>query len=363
MRISVVIAMALSVILLACANGESDKIEYYRPVRYERVSLYGGAQSRTFSGTAKAGTEARLSFRVSGTLIRLDVKVGERLTRGALIAQVDDADAQLNYEKSLVALEKSRIQKETAQSTLDRVKGLYENNNVSLQDYEGAKTSYATANAAHDADKKNVELQRRKLGYYKLYAPIDGILTAVNAEKNENVTPGMVIVVMNAGDDIEVEVGVSEFIISRIRKGETVTVRFTSIAGKVFDGVISEVAYKISGTASTFPVTILLTAPTIDIRPGMSADVTFVFAANENPETPIVIAPVAAVGETAQGNFVYVLQQDSASIYRVEKRMIVVGKLLPEGFEIISGIRENELLATAGLHSLMDGMQVRLLEQ
>jgi RND family efflux transporter MFP subunit len=276
---------------------------------------------------------------------------------------VDDSDAQLTYEKSLVAFEKSRIQKETAKSTLDRVKGLYENNNVSLQDYEAAKTNYATANAAHDADKRNVDLQKRTLDYYKLYAPISGIVTSVDAERNENIRSGQIIAVMNVGDEIEIIVGVPESFISKIKAGGNVTVKFAPIPGQVFDGTISEVAYSIGSQSSTYPVTIKLSAPTTDIRPGMSADVTFIFTDKGSDAPQKLIAPVAAVGKDTRGNFVFVLNKDSGSVYQVEKRMITVGELLPEGFDIISGLGENELIATAGLNTLMDGMKVRLLEQ
>jgi RND family efflux transporter MFP subunit len=356
---SILIFMML---LLSCSGDKTEKSENIRPVRYQQILLAGDEQSRTFSGISKSGTEAKLSFRVSGTLISVNVKVGDNLKKGDLIASVDDSDAQLNYEKSLVSFEKSRIQKETAKSTLDRVKGLYENNNVSLQEYESAKTSYATANAAHDADKRNVDLHKRQLEYYMLYAPINGIVTTVSAEKNENVRTGQVIVVMNTGDDIEVNVGVPESYISKTKARGNVTVRFTSIPDKVFDGVISEVAYNISSASSTYPVTVTLSAPTKDIRPGMSADVTFIFVDERKNAPQRIIAPVAAVGKDTQGNFVFILNKESDFIYRAEKRTITVGELLPEGFVIISGINENELVAIAGLNSLMDGMKVRLLE-
>jgi hypothetical protein len=75
-----------------------------------------------------------------------------------------------------------------------------------------------------------------------------------------------------------------------------------------------------------------------------------------------MIVPVSAVGEDTEGNFVFVLKADSGSVYRAEKRTITVGELLPEGFEIISGINENEWVATAGLSSLLDGMKVQLLD-
>ena len=218
------------------------------------------------------------------------------------------------------------------------------------------------ASEAYNADKKNVDLQKRSLNYFKLYAPISGIVAAVNAEKNENIKSGQVIVMMNAGDDIEIIAGVPESFISKIKAGGNVTVTFASIPGKLFDGVISEVAYSISGTASTYPVTIVLSSPTKDIRPGMSANVSF--APGETNKIPDkIVVPVAAVGKDTNSNFVFILNKESNSTYRVEKRAITIGELLPEGFEVITGIVENELIATAGLNSLMDDMKVRLLEK
>jgi multidrug efflux system membrane fusion protein len=352
----------LIITFISCSDDNTKKDEIVRPVYYQQIMLSGSGQNRTFSGTSQAGTEASLSFRVSGTLVSLNVKVGDQIKKGSLIATVDDSDAQIKYEKSLVALEKSRVQKETAKSSLDRMKGLYENNNVSLQDYEIAKSSYATANAAYEADKNNVDLQERSLTYYKLYAPMDGIVTAVNAEKNENVSPGRIIAVMNTGDDMEVNVGVPENFISKLKVGSNVTVKFTSIPDKIFDARITEVAYNISSQSSIYPVTVSILAPTSDVRPGMSAKVSFSLNEKSSTTQPKIIAPVAAVGKDTVGNFVFVLKKESESIYIAEKRRINIGELLPEGFEIISGINENELVATAGLNSLMDGMKVRLLE-
>jgi RND family efflux transporter MFP subunit len=357
------VGLLLVLSLLSCTEETVEEKEIVRTVRYEEVLLSTGGKSRVFSGTSKAGTEAVLSFRVSGTLTSVNVKSGDPLSKGDLIGTIDDSDAQLTYDKAVVALEKSRVQKDTAKSTLDRVKGLYENNNVSLQEYEAAKTSYATANAAHDADKKNVDLQKRKLDYYKLYAPMAGIVSSVNAEKNENVRAGESIVVLNAGDDIEVQVGVPESAIANIQKGGKVTVKFSSIPGKIFDGSVSEVAFDISSQSSTYPVVVALSAPTSDIRPGMSADVTFDLGGAVEEATPKIIAPISAVGKGTTDHFVFVLNKRDGETYAAEKRSISVGELLPRGFEVTRGLSEGELVATAGVNTLMDGMIVRLLEQ
>ena len=184
---SLIILFAVS--LLSCGEDVQEKKEIIRPVRYQQVFLAGGEQTRTLSGVSKAGTEAKLSFRVGGIVEAVSIKVGEKISKGKLIAAIDKSDAQLNYEKALEALRKAETQKDNAKSNLDRVKGLYENNNVSLSEYEAAKDKYASANSAHNTERRNADLKKRELSYYKLYAPMKGVIADVSIEKNEQVSP------------------------------------------------------------------------------------------------------------------------------------------------------------------------------
>ncbi len=355
-----VLTALFAFLIFSCKGEQKDKKEIIRPVRYQQVFLSGGQQFRTFSGISKAGTEARLSFRVSGNVQSVHVKVGDQITKGKLIASIDDSDAKLQQEKVLVSLERSRIQKETAKSTLDRVRGLYENNNVSLSEYEAAKANYASGNSAYNADKRNADLQNRALSYYQLYSPMDGIITVVTIEKNENVQAGQVIAIMNAGNDIEVTVGMPGSFISRVTSGVTVNIRFASIPDKVFDGKISEISYTISSQSSTYPVTIQVTHPTRDIRPGMPADVTFNFMSQSKEKNLMV--PANAVGEDPQGNFVFIVSPKDNGFAVVHKIRVAVGQLTREGFEILNGLQDGDLVVTAGIANLSDGMSVRLMD-
>jgi hypothetical protein len=154
---------------------------------------------------------------------------------------------------------------------------------------------------------------------------------------------------------------VPEATITKLVKGQEVSIQFPSISGENFNGTIERVAFA-SGQSPTYPVSVLINKPTREIRPGMAADVRFMLKPADGTYAGIV-APVAAVAKDAEGNYVFVLQKDSASNYRVEKRSILVGDLFTEGFEIESGLEENELVATAGLSFLSDGMKVKLLEE
>ncbi len=151
------------IFLVSCSGTEETAKEVIRPVRYQQVFSTSGEHTRVFSGVSEAAAEARLSFRVGGIVMAIDVKEGDRVKKGTLVAALDSSDALLQYEKTLSALKKSRVYKETAKSNLKRVRGLYENNNVSLSEYEAAKEKYANANATFNADKRNADLQKKEL--------------------------------------------------------------------------------------------------------------------------------------------------------------------------------------------------------
>jgi len=165
---------------------------------------------------------------------------------------------------------------------------------------------------------------------------------------------------LNTGDDIEVTVGMPESFISRVEKGENVSVRFSSIQNKVFDGKITEVSYIIGSQSSTYPVTIALTAPTRDIRPGMPCEVIFTLSSQKKSDNLIV--PANAVGEDTGGNFVFTVTESAGDFAVVHKKKVTVGQLTREGFEILAGLQDGELVVTAGIANLTDGMKVRMLK-
>lgn len=348
--------------LFSCSGEKAERKEIIRPVRYEQVFLAGGEQSRTLSGVSKAGTEAKLSFRVGGIVEAVNVKVGKKINKGKLIASVDNSDARLNYEKALEALRNAETQKDNAKSNLDRVKGLYENNNLSLSEYESAKDKYASANSSYNTEKRNADLKKRELGYFELYAPMDGIIAEVAIEKNEQLNPGQVVVTLTSEDDIEVSIGMPEAFISRVKAGEKVSVKFLSLADKIFDGTISEVSFATGNQSSTYPVVVKVEHPTRDIRPGMPADVTFNFVSADGVQRQRLVVPASAVGEDTDGNFVFTISETENGLAVVHKKKVTVGELSNEGFEVLEGLQNGELVATAGLESLTDRIRVKLLK-
>lgn len=355
-------ALLVGLLLVTGCGGKKDQNhqEDFKPVKYGTVQLSGGVQERTFNGISKSSSETNLSFRANGLILKLNVKVGQKVRKGQLLGQLDQKDVLISLEKAKTDLRNTEVQLETAKSNLERVKQLYQTNNASLSDYEQAKSGFSNAHSNYKASQRAVDLQRSQIEYTQMKAPMDGVISAVNGSVNEFAQAGSPIIVMSTGKaDAEVDVGMPEGYISRTKHGDEVAITFLSVDDKEIKGIVTEVGYSTVG-ASTFPVTVTILEPSEDIRPGMAAKVTFRFGDEEAKPSQLVV-PVKAVGDDPQGNFVFVLEKENAH-YVAQKKHIEVGALVSEGFIVLSGLKEGDLVAIAGLRSLFDGRKVTLLQ-
>jgi len=342
--------------LSGCGKEKLQEKEIVRPVRYALVTKSSLAKTRTFSGVSVATKETKISFRISGTLEKLNLKTGQKIKKSALIGSIDDSDIQLKYKEAKAAMLNGGVQKDTAKSNLRRVRELYENDNVSLSEYEKAKNQYAAAKADLESQANRVSLQKSQLSYSKLFSPMDGIVANVLVEQNENVSAGQVIAVLTSDKDIEIEVGIPEAYVSLLKNGDVVSVRFSSAKEQTYPGVITEVSYVTSG-ASTYPVKISLPEGT-SLRPGMAADTTFTFS-TENEER--ILTPVNSVAKDNKGNYVFVVVDgEEKGFGTVLRRDITLGKLSNEGIAVSKGLKENDRVVTSGLSKITDKMKVRV---
>ncbi len=211
--------------------------------------------------------------------------------------------------------------------------------------------------AAH----KQILLIRSRLGYTRLKAPSAGAISMVSAEAGENITPGKTVAVLSSGGRPEVKVTVPAAYISRIKAGDPVTVTFAALKGKPAAAVVSEVGVTAGKSASTYPVIARLTGAPPDARAGMAAEVTFKLGAPAAVSGRVVVPPVAVSEDRQQKRYVFVAEKKAAGRAVVKRRVVQVGELSTRGLEIRSGLKPGELLITAGVSKIRDGLEVKLL--
>jgi len=351
--------LLLPLCLLACGNEPEQRQEVIRPIRYQKVRPGSDLLKRTFSGTARAGIESRLSFRVAGAVEQVAVQVGDRVKPGQLIARLDATDYRLQVQEAQAGLANARAQARNAAANYERVRALYENRNASRNDLDAARAASESAKAQVRASSTRLDLARSQLRYTRLTAPSAGAIASVPIEINENVAAGQMVALLTANGQTEVDCTIPESLITLIKKDMPATVVFDALPEQQFTALVSEVGVAATGQATTFPVTVRLENNSNLIRSGMAAAIVF-HLPKQADRQPTLVVP-EAIGEDRMGRFAYVVKPQKNGLGTIHRRAVTVGELTSDGLEVLSGLDDSDLVVTAGISRLQEGQRVQLL--
>ncbi|MDH3351009.1 MAG: efflux RND transporter periplasmic adaptor subunit [Gammaproteobacteria bacterium] len=360
MKLGVCTMIVATMLLTACGKSDTSIEERLRPVRYVTVSDASVFRDRSFSGTSKSSRESRLSFKVSGTVTNVPVQIGQRLNAGDLIAEIDPASYVLQAQQAQATLVEAQANDRRAAANYERTKGLYANDNASLNDLESSRAQAESAKALVAAAGKALEIARLNVSYTRLTADTDCSIASLDIEVNENVSAGQQVAAVSCGDAFEVSMDLPESLISSVDENTPVSVRFGSIPDEVFAGVISEIAVASAPGSAAFPVVIQIDGTHPSLRSGLAADVTFQFESAADQKGGAVL-PVSAVINDPDGTFVFVAEQAaSADEAIVRRRPVTLGELSQSGIEILDGLQVGDRVITAGISVIRDGQRVLL---
>lgn len=341
--------------LVACDAAPDAEEELLRPVRFLTIADNVDGRDRTFSGSLKSIRESRLSFKVAGTVTNVPVQIGQQVKRGDLIAQLNADSFSLQVEQAQASLVEAEAGERNAQSTYERTKGLYANDNASRNELDAARAAAEAAAAQVRAATKALEIARLNLSYTRLTAAEDCSIASVDVEVNENVSVGQQIGVVSCGTEYEVELGVPESLISYVDQTTPATITFGAIDGVRFTGEITEIST--AGSAAVFPVVVRVNEDHPSLRSGLAADVTFQFSTSTLEDT--FVLPLSAVVNDPDGVYVYIVERTGDNGEAVVKRRNVeLGELIQDGVEVVAGLAPGDDVVTAGVSVIRDGQRV-----
>lgn len=344
--------------LSACSEKDSTP-EEIRPVFYTEIRNVDVAPIRSFSVVAQPLNQAKLSFKVGGTIDEIVVELGDSIAVGGVIARLNADDYRINLNKALSALKSTEVQLTAAKSTFLRMENLYAGNNASLNDYERTKAQFESAAAMAQTATEQVNAAQNQLDYTILKAPFSGVISALLAYENETTGAGKPIVALSSINNLEVRTAVPENTIGLLRRGQSVNVRFSNIPGETFPGRITELSPGTPGVAA-YPVIIRLLGESDQLFPGMTGTVDIPITSLSSSGNIVVASD--AVSHDQSGDFVFVATEtDQKDIYVVMRKNVSLGELTTEGYEISDGLSIGDLVITAGIRFLYEGREVRLL--
>lgn len=352
-HLSLFLLLPLFSLLSACSDGPVEVKDAIRPVKIFQVLSAEKSMQRKFPAQVHSAERAELAFRVPGELQSLPAIAGKDVRRGAVLATLDPSDYQI-----LVNDRKARQKLALAQ--FQRIKGLFERQQVSQAQFDQAKAELEISEAALSA-------ARTDLSYTKLKAPFSGQVSQVYVDNHQPVAAGKMVMMLQVRDQLEVRMQLPESLMANMAesKGEKnyqPEVEFEAIPGKRFLSTYKEHNAQADAATGSFTVTLTLPRPAkLNLLPGMSASVHVDLNQVLSNQVSVVTIPSKAVFQADD-------QQEGSSQAKVwivngdmtlSPRAVSVGKLTPSGIEILSGLQAGEKIVGAGVHQAHEGMRVR----
>ena len=335
----------LTILLLAgsCSHC-TPASQTVRPVKVVTASG-AGLIEKDFAGMATPDDAVTLAFKLAGQVLDVPVSQGERVEKGALLAELDPRDIELQVAATRSAFEEAR-------SVQQRMQRLLAHEAVSRQEAEAAATRYAQAKSTYD---NTLDL----LNDTRLRAPFAGVVERVYVDNFERVQAGQSILRLVNPVTTTVQFTLPESALDVLRDSATrFSVLFDNYRGELFAARLKDYAVT-SSDASGFPVSLTLDNPSparYRISPGMSCTITM---QSPDPVPDAVSLPVSAICAPAEGGtWVWIVGADD----RVTRRAVTLGELFGRDRVVVdSGVAPGERVVTAGVYRLREGEQVRIL--
>ena len=351
--------------LQGCGKKEVEEKKVIRPVMAMKVTDAVQFRQRQFPGTAKATQEIDLSFRVSGPLITLPVDIGDEVSTGDVVARIDPRDYEVELRSARGELNEAIAIMKRANADYKRVKTIFETDPgaVSQISVDNALQTRDSARAKVDALTASVATKKDRLEYTHLKAPFDGIVVNKYVENFQDVRQKQAVVRIVDDSNIEMIISIPESLISLASEAINIEVIFDPFPDRKIPAEIKEIGKEASRTTRTYPVTLIMEQPDdINILPGMAGKAT-----GEAPEDTSLLpegrpVPVSAIfsPDDIDKTYVWIIDEKSK---QVTKQEVTTGRLSNTGIMVTDGLETGVWIATAGVHNLREGMEVRILEE
>jgi RND family efflux transporter MFP subunit len=297
-------------------------------------------------GDVKTKQNVLIYPEMQGVLQKVYVKEGQEVTKGQILASIDDGGMSSQ-------LEQLKTQAELAKTTFERQKSLWDQKIGSEIQYLQAKTNY-------EASENTVKQMQSQLGKSTIRAPFSGIIDDVIKDQGTVVAPGPgseVFRIVNLSD-MYIEVEVPETYLGNIQNGKQAKVYFPVLGDSIMTKIRQTGNFINPGNRS-FSVEIPVPNKKGTIKPNLSAKVQLNDYTNENA----ILIPQSIVSENADGEqYAYVAEELNAENEAIVKKMIITTGKTQNGYvEILSGISNGNHIIKEGARSVKDGQKVKVL--
>ncbi len=295
-------------------------------------------------GSVETKQNVVINAEIGGILKQIYVKEGQKVSKGQLLARIDDGGMSQQ-------LAQMQIQAELAKTTFERQKRLWDQK-------IGSEIQYLQTKSNYEGQQSVVNQMKSQLSKSTVTAPFSGIIDNIITEQGSVVSPGQTPILRIVSlSDMYIKADVPESYIADVVEGKKVEVTFP-VLGKTVETKIRQTGNYINPDNRTFNVEIEVPNKEKMIKPNLTARLKI----NDYTNEKALMIPQSIISDNAEGNqYIYILDSIKGQKAVAKQTIIKTGKMQGDVIEVLEGLNDGDQIIEEGARSVKDGQTVKII--
>jgi RND family efflux transporter MFP subunit len=315
---------------------ESKDLSQVISVKTETIEPRKFTEVLRVTGTLAAFDDITVPAEEGGRLLKWEVARGGRVTKGQVLARIDDAMLKAGYDAA-------NAQYQIAEMNASKQAKVYQEQGIS--EFQIRSFEYQ-----RDAAKAGADLARTRLEKCAIKSPVNGVLDYQFIDAGEMVGPGMPAARVVDVTRLKILAGVPERYAGSFRVGDAVTFTVDAFPGEKFSGKLTYAGAAVSKDNRAIPVEVTVTSGGGKLKPDMIATMLIEFATRAD----VIAVREDYLQQVEKGRFVLFVENNGVA----EERKVEVGGSNGDLVQIKSGLAAGDKLITLGFQNVASGQRV-----
>jgi len=363
------IITAVAVTLAGCVKATSEQPTLV-PVRVTEVQTIDTGTANIYSANIEPYQQVDLSFKSNGYLASIlqvrdagghmrNVDQGDYVTKGAVLATVQQDDYQQKLEQAKAQLARAQAENERAKLSFGRISALYAVGAATKPDYDDTNAQVQATQASVDNGKASVAEAEIALGYCELRAPFDAWVLKRNVDVGTLVGPATNGFTLADTRSVKAVFGVPDTAVGGIKPGSPESVTTEAMPG-AFSGHVTSVSAAADPKSRVYSVEVRIDNPGNRLKSGMIASISIgggrkIQRVNAVPLTAVVRSP-----DNPNGFAVFVAEGTGDTV-RVHTQDVKLGDTYGNLIAVLEGVNLKDRVVTSGTNMIKNGDEVRVI--
>jgi membrane fusion protein (multidrug efflux system) len=275
-----------------------------------------------------------------GVVTEIHFEEGQQVEKGHLLVVLDET-------KLAAALAQTEANFKLSETNFERSKQLFTDKLISQQEFD-------QASAVFQGNQATLDLMRRQLKDARIYAPFEGVMSSRSISPGQVISKNTIVSWLIDLDPVKIEFQIPERFLGQVHTKQNIEITVAAYPGRKFQGEVFFVSPYVDPTNRTAMVKASISNPTLELKPGMFANLDLTLTVRENS----LVIPEAALTQILTNNQAQVFSVDANNVAQI--RTISTGIRLVGAIEVLGGLQAGEQVIVEGLQKVIPGVPVRI---